>query len=94
MKPLHEFILVKPTEPEGVSKGGIVIPEVAQGRSQKGTVVAVGPGRVTEHGIKVTPTVHKGDEVIYGKFQGTEVRVEGEPFLLIRETELLAIIDE
>jgi chaperonin GroES len=87
VKPLADRVLIKPAEAEEKTKSGIIIPDTAKEKPQKGTVVAVGPGKKDE-----PTTVKKGDEVLYGKYAGTEINVEGEDYLIMRESDLLAII--
>jgi chaperonin GroES len=92
IRPLHDRILVKRLEGEEKTKGGIIIPDTAKEKPQEGLVVAAGPGRVNEDG-KVTPLdVKKGDKVLFGKYSGTEVTLEGEEHLIIREEDVLAVI--
>lgn len=87
VKPLADRVLIKPAEAEEKTKSGIYIPDTAKEKPQKGTVVAVGPGKKDE-----PTTVKKGDEVLYGKYAGTEINVEGNDYLIMRESDLLAII--
>jgi chaperonin GroES len=92
IRPLHDRILVKRLESEEKTKGGIIIPDTAKEKPQEGLVVAAGPGRVNEDG-KVTPLdVKKGDKILFGKYSGTEVTLEGEEHLIIREEDVLAVI--
>ncbi|KPL18399.1 MAG: molecular chaperone GroES [candidate division Zixibacteria bacterium SM23_81] len=92
VKPLADRVLVKPQEEEEVKKGGIIIPDTAKEKPQQGKVVAVGPGKLTETGEKVTPEVKKGDMILYGKYSGTEVTIDGEEYLIMRESDILAVI--
>ena len=87
IKPLADRVLIKPAEAEEKTKSGIIIPDTAKEKPQKGTVIAVGPGKKDE-----PTTVKKGDEVLYGKYAGTEINVEGNDYLIMRESDLLAII--
>jgi len=87
VKPLADRVLIKPAEAEEKTKSGIIIPDTAKEKPQKGTVVAVGPGKKDE-----PTTVKKGDEVLYGKYAGTEINVDGNDYLIMRESDLLAII--
>jgi chaperonin GroES len=85
--PLHDRVIVKPAAAEETTKGGIIIPDTAKEKPQRGTVVAAGPGKKDE------PTsVKEGDTVLYGKYAGTEVSLEGEDFLIMRESDILAIV--
>jgi chaperonin GroES len=87
VKPLADRVLIKPAEAEEKTKSGIIIPDTAKEKPQKGIVVAVGPGKKDE-----PTTVKKGDLVLYGKYAGTEINVEGEDYLIMRESDLLAVI--
>ena len=92
-RPLHDRVVVKRIEGEQKTKGGIIIPDTAKEKPQEGLVVAAGPGRVNEEG-KVTPLdVKKGDKVLFGKYSGTEVTLEGEEHLIIREEDVLAVLE-
>ena len=92
MKPLSDRVVIKPAEPEEKVKSGIIIPDSAKEKPQKGTVVAVGPGRVSDAGSVIELTVKVKDEVLYGKYSGTEVTVDGEDYLIVRESDILAIV--
>ncbi len=95
VKPLHDRVLVKPfEEEEEKSSGGIIIPDTAKEKPQKGEVVAVGDGRILDSGEKVPMCVKVGDKVIYGKYAGTEIKIEGEKYLVMREDDIYAIIEE
>jgi chaperonin GroES len=91
IKPLADRIIVQPMEQETM-KGGIIIPDTAKEKPQQGKIVAVGPGRVDDNGNRVAPEVKKGDVVLYGKYAGTEVTVEGNEYLILREADVLAIL--
>ena len=92
LTPLHDRVLVKAAEAEEVTKGGIIIPDTAKEKPMQGEIVAVGNGKQTEDG-KVTPLqVKVGDKVLYGKYAGTEINVEGKDYLIMRESDILAII--
>jgi chaperonin GroES len=93
MRPLHDRILVKRVEEEAKTKGGIIIPDTAKEKPQEAKVVAVGSGRVTDEGKVVALEVKKGDRVLFGKYSGSEVTIEGEEHLIIREEDILAIIE-
>jgi chaperonin GroES len=92
VKPLADRILVKPLEPEEKTKGGIIIPDNAKEKPQKGEVVAVGPGKIADNGQKIVMELKKGDKVLYGKYSGTEVTVDGQELLIVRESDVLAVI--
>ena len=87
IKPLSDRVLVEPAAAETKTAGGICIPDTAKEKPQKGTVIAVGPGKVDE-----PTTVKKGDIVLYGKYSGTELTVEGKDLLIMRESDILAIV--
>jgi len=87
VKPLADRVLVEPAVAESKTVGGIIIPDTAKEKPQKGTVVAVGPGKKDE-----PMTVSNGDTVLYGKYSGTEINVEGKDYLIMRESDILAII--
>ena len=91
IKPLADRVIVKPAEKETM-KGGIIIPDTAKEKPQQGTIVAVGPGSVSDSGERVKPEVKKGDTVLYGKYSGTEVNVDGIDYLILRESDVLAIL--
>lgn len=90
--PLADRILVKPKAKEEVTKSGIVLPDTAKEKPQEGTVVAVGPGRVLEDGKRVPLEVKVGDTVLYAKYAGTEVKLEGEEYLILKESDVLALL--
>ncbi len=92
IKPLADRVVVKVTEPEEEVKGGIIIPDTAKEKPQQGEVVAVGPGRVTDNGNKIPLEVKVGDKVLFGKYSGTEVSIGDEDFLIMRESDILAIV--
>ena len=92
VRPLHDRLIVKRIEEEEKTAGGIIIPDTAKEKPQEGRVIAVGPGKVNEDG-KVTPLdVHKGDRVLFSKYAGTEIQLEGEEHLIIREDDVLAVV--
>jgi chaperonin GroES len=93
IKPLADRVLVKALEQEEVKKGGIIIPDTAKEKPMEGEVIEVGPGRV-EDGKNVPMEVKKGDRVLYGKYSGTEVSIDGDPFMIMRETDILAILEK
>jgi chaperonin GroES len=92
VKPLADRVLIKPSEAEEVKKGGIIIPDTAKEKPQQGEVMEVGPGRVTEDGKKIAMEVKKGDKVLYGKYSGTEVTIDDVEYLVVRESDILAIV--
>jgi chaperonin GroES len=92
LKPLADRVIVKPAEALEVSKGGIILPDTAKEKPIEGTIVAVGPGKVGDDGKLVKLEVKVGDKVLYGKYSGTEVQVEGVDYLIMRESDIFAII--
>ena len=91
IKPLADRVLILPLEGETM-QGGIIIPDTAKEKPQQGKVIAVGPGQVNDAGERVKPEVKKGDVVLYGKYAGTEVSVAGKDYLILRESDILAIL--
>jgi chaperonin GroES len=94
IRPLSDRVVIKPLQAEERTKGGIYIPDTAKERPQQGEIVAVGPGRITEDGKKIPMEVKVGDRVLYGKYAGTEITVDGEEYLIMRESDILAIIGD
>ena len=93
VRPLHDRLIVKRIDEEAKTAGGIIIPDTAKEKPQEGRVIAVGPGKVNEDG-KVTPLdVKKGDRVLFGKYAGTEIQLEGVEHLIIREDDVLAVLE-
>ena len=92
VKPLADRVLIKPMEASEMKKGGIIIPDTAKEKPQEGEVIEVGPGRVTDDGKKVPLEVKKGDKVLYGKYSGTEVTVDDVEYMIMRESDILAVI--
>jgi len=93
IRPLGDRILLKRIEEEDKSKGGIIIPDTAKEKPQEGKVVAVGKGRMLEDGKLVPLEVKKGDRVLFGKYSGAEVKIEGEEHLIVKEDDILGIIE-
>lgn len=94
VRPLQDRILVKRVEEEEKTKGGIIIPDSAKEKPQEGLVVAVGAGKVTDSGKRVPPDVKAGDRVLFGKYSGTDIKIEGEEHLILREDDVVAIIEK
>jgi len=92
VKPLSDRVLVKPLGAEEKTAGGIIIPDNAKEKPQKGEIVAVGPGKISDNGQKIAMELKKGDTVLYGKYSGTEVTVDGTEYLILRESDVLAIV--
>ncbi|MEW6228446.1 MAG: co-chaperone GroES [Bacillota bacterium] len=91
VKPLEDRVVVKPNIEEERTKGGIVLPDTAKERPQEGEVVAVGPGKLLENGQRAPMEVKPGDKVIFAKYGGTEVKVDGEEYVILRQSDILAI---
>jgi len=92
IKPLSDRVLVKPEPAEEKTSSGIIIPDTAKEKPQEGTVVAAGPGKV-ENGNKIDMSVKEGDKVLYGKYSGTEITLDGDEYLIMRETDILGIVE-
>lgn len=92
IKPLADRVVVKPVEQQEQKQGTIIIPDTAKEKPMQGEVVSVGPGKITENGAKVDMSVKKGDKVLYGKYSGTEVTIDGVEYLIMRESDIFAII--
>jgi chaperonin GroES len=93
VRPLHDRILVKRVEEESKSKGGIIIPDTAKEKPQEGRVVAVGTGKVLDNGKVHALEIGKGDRVLFNKYSGSEVNIDGEEHLIIREDDVLAVLE-
>ncbi|MEX0886212.1 MAG: co-chaperone GroES [Phycisphaeraceae bacterium] len=94
VRPLDDRVLIKPEEPEEKTAGGIYLPESAQEKPLIGNVLAVGPGKLNDDGTRTEPSVKKGDKVLYGKYSGTEVDIDGDQHMILRESELLGIVEK
>jgi chaperonin GroES len=92
VKPLADRVVVKPLEEAEQMRGGLYIPDTAKEKPSQGEIVAVGPGKVSDDGERVAPEVKVGDRVLYGKYSGTDVTLDGEEYLILRESDVLAII--
>ena len=92
MKPLSDRVVIKPAPPDEKVQGGIIIPDTAKEKPQKGQIVAAGPGRISDEGKTIPMTVKVGDTVLYGKYSGTEVTVDNVEYLIIRESDVLAVV--
>jgi len=94
IRPLQDRIIVKRVEEEEKTKGGIIIPDSAKEKPMEGKVIAVGSGKLLENGKRVEPDVKKGDRILFGKYSGTEVKIDGEEHLIMREDDILGIIEK
>ena len=90
LRPLDDRVVVEPMEAEQMTAGGIVLPDTAKEKPQRGTVVSIGPGKLMDSGERGTMSVKVGDEVIYGKYSGTEIEVNGQDVKILREADILA----
>ena len=93
LKPLGDKVVVRPTQREETTKSGIVLPDTAKEKPQEGVVVAVGTGRVLDNGERVKLEVAEGQKVLYAKYAGTEVKLDGEEFLILSEKDILAVLE-
>lgn len=93
IRPLDDRIVVQPLEAEEKSSGGILLPDTAKEKPQRGKVIAVGEGRLTDDGNRVPLTVKVGDEVLYGKYAGTEIKYQGDEIKILRESEILGLFE-
>ena len=94
VKPLHDRILVKRMEEKEMVQGGIIIPDTAKEKPMEGKVVAVGPGKVLEDGKISKMDIKKGDRVLFGKYSGTDIKIEDEEYVIMREDDVLAVIEK
>lgn len=94
VKPLNDRVLVKRTEELHMTKGGIFIPDTAKEKPVEGKVVAAGPGKMSDSGNRMSLAVKEGDRVLFGKYAGSEIKIEGEEYLMMREEDILAIIED
>jgi chaperonin GroES len=93
LRPLSDRVVVKPTEEEDKTAGGIILPDTAKEKPMKGEVISVGPGSLNDKGVRVKMDVKKGDKVIYGKYSGTEFKMNDQEYLILRESDILAVIE-
>jgi chaperonin GroES len=94
VKPLEDRVLIKPIEAEKKTASGLYLPESAKEKPMQGRVVAVGPGKRLDNGERIKPSVKKGDTVVFGKYAGTEIEIKNAPHIIMRESELLGLIDK
>ncbi|MFC6999615.1 co-chaperone GroES [Rufibacter roseus] len=92
LKPLADRVIVLPAAAEEKTKSGIIIPDTAKEKPQRGEVVAVGEGKISDQGVLVKSQLKVGDQVLYGKYAGTEINLEGEDYLIMRESDILAVL--
>jgi chaperonin GroES len=94
VKPLNDRVLVKRLEEVQVTKGGIYIPDTAKEKPVEGKVIAVGPGKVNDQGHRVPLNLKEGDRILFGRYAGSEIKVEGEDYLMMREDDILAVVED
>ena len=92
VRPLHDRLLIRRIEEKETAKGGIIIPDSAKEKPQEGEVLAVGNGKILENGTKVPLDVKAGDKILFGKYSGTDIKIDGKEYLILREDEVLAIV--
>lgn len=93
IRPVADRVVVKPMNREEVTRGGIVIPDTAKEKPQEGTVIAVGSGKLLDNGDRAAMEVREGDRVLFAKYGGTEFKLDGEEYLVLRESDILAVLD-
>ncbi len=93
LKPLADRLVVEPSEQEEVTAGGIILPETAKEKPQQGKIIAAGPGRVDDEGKRVNMEVKVGDRVLYAKYSGTEIKLDGKKVLILKESDILAVVE-
>ena len=94
IKPLHDRVVVRRIDEEGRTPGGVIIPDTAKEKPMQGEVLAVGPGARDEAGKRITPDVKEGDTILFGKWSGTEVKIDGEELLIMKESDIMGIIEQ
>ena len=94
LRPLDDRVVIKPSEAQGKTAGGIYLPDTAKEKPQVGKIVWVGPGKVQDDGKRAAMSVKKGDEVIYGKYMGNEIEIDGEKYVIVRESDLLGVVEK
>ena len=92
-RPLHDRVVVKRIDAEEKSAGGIIIPDTAKEKPQEGLVIAVGNGKILENGTRLEMSVNEGDHILFGKYSGTEVKIDGEEYLILKEEDVLAVTE-
>ena len=93
IRPLQDRVIVERIEEETTTKSGIIIPDTAKEKPQQGKIIAVGKGKMLENGSRVEPDVKKGDKILFGKYAGSEIKVEGKEYLIMREDDILGVIE-
>jgi chaperonin GroES len=93
LRPLHDRVLIRRVEEQETIRGGIIIPDSAKEKPQQGEVIAAGSGKILENGERVELDVKAGDRILFGKYSGSEIKIEGQEYLILREDEILAVLD-
>ncbi|MBI5369201.1 MAG: co-chaperone GroES [Planctomycetes bacterium] len=93
LRPIEDRVVIKPLDAETKTKGGIVLPDSAKEKPQRGEVIAVGPGKLLDNGKRAEPSLKKGDKVLFGRYAGTEIKIDGTEYTIMKESEILARID-
>ena len=93
LQPLGDRVVIKPTEREEMTKSGIVLPDTAKEKPQEGMIIAAGPGRILDDGKRESMDVKQGDKVLYAKYAGTEFKIEGDELLIVKQSDILAIVE-
>lgn len=93
IRPLHDRVIVQRIPEEEVTKGGIIIPDTAKEKPQEGKVIAVGTGKILDNGTKIPMDIKAGDKVLFGKYSGTEIKIDGEEYLMMREDDILGVVE-
>jgi chaperonin GroES len=94
VKPLDDRVLIRQSEAEETTAGGIVLPDTAKEKPQRGVIEATGPGKLLDNGERAEMSLKKGDEVFYGKYAGTEIRIDGTDYMICRESDVLAVVEK
>ena len=92
-RPLHDRVVVRRIDADEKTKGGIIIPDTAQEKPQEGEVVSVGPGALNDQGARIAPEVRPGDRVLFGKWSGTEVKIDGQDLLIMKESDIMGVVE-
>lgn len=94
LRPLHDRVVVKRLEEQETARGGIIVPDTAKEKPQQAEVIAVGKGKLLEDGSRAAPNVKAGDKILFGKYSGSDVRIDGDEYLILREDEILGVLDK
>jgi chaperonin GroES len=94
IRPLHDRVIVQRLDGEEKTKGGLIIPDTAKEKPQEAMVIAVGPGKTDDNGKKIAPDVKKGDKILFGKYSGSEIKIDGEEYLILREEDILGVLEK